>query len=136
MKEIKDHIKQGHENEVGEEMFSAMFEPISQPIRQIAASACPLCDYERELNKTVRISRFAHPGFVNLEQFKDHLGRHLEQLALLALPRNYLVQASNNEDKSDYEPLMSLRSRSYSPQSIYPTPISLNEDRPRKKKKA
>ena len=60
-----------------------------QIVDKIPAAACPLCDWDvilSELNKEVPSTEIL---VVTSEQFRRHLGGHMEQLALFALPRSY-----------------------------------------------
>ena len=59
-----------------------------EPVNRPTATDCPLCD-DWEKN-------FAKSQYGDLSKLRKHLGRHMEQLALFALPR-----AEPDEDKSD-----------------------------------
>lgn len=97
-KEVETHILHQHNSEIGKGELSAAIKTASLPVRQISILDCPLCDYQYEAPIS-KMSKFEKPGFVSLEKFRDHLGSHLEHLAFLALPRDYLAVL---EDEDSY----------------------------------
>ena len=103
-KEVENHIMQQHNSEIGKGTLSAAIEAASQPIRQISTSACPLCDYKYELSRSQKASSDEGNGFISLEKFRNHLGYHLEQLALSALPEHCFDQTLEDEGIGDDYP--------------------------------
>ncbi|OBT70030.1 hypothetical protein VE03_00659 [Pseudogymnoascus sp. 23342-1-I1] len=65
-----------------------------EPVDKIRPNACPLCDeWESDLNHLNQDAKRLHLNegkvmepYGTLKQFRRHLGRHMEQLALFALP--------------------------------------------------
>ncbi len=69
-------------------------------MRRIPASACPLCDYDsilrrRRLHIVEGDSTLSEPLTVTTQNFRSHLGRHLEQLALFVLPKKEVIEQSD-----------------------------------------
>ena len=79
--ELESHLEENHiSNETAQEI-DALIDQCR--IERIDASICPLCsDYGENL---FRINRSMKCD-VSLKQFQSHLGGHMEQLALAALP--------------------------------------------------
>ncbi len=59
----------------------------ARPLPRISASACPLCDYEAVIKRKLNFSVDEGPITVPTRTFRNHLGHHLEQLALFVLPK-------------------------------------------------
>ena len=71
-----------------------------EPLDRIAAADCFLCDWEAILRENNTHTAINETLVVTPEQFRRHLGSHMEQLALFALPRSYNdeeVDAASNE---------------------------------------
>ncbi|TAQ86664.1 hypothetical protein B7494_g5027 [Chlorociboria aeruginascens] len=75
-----------------------------EPVDRISATACPLCeDWETNVRDPKHDSNraFLNDGkkvdaYGTLNQFRRHLGHHMEQLALFALPRSEEEEIENN----------------------------------------
>lgn len=89
-------------------------------VTTISAFACPLCDewtdtitarQEKQENKIRILSdgEMVHT-YGTRKQFRRHLGRHMEQLALFALPRNDNGDRAEDEEKLEHSPGVALRS--------------------------
>jgi len=85
-----------------------------EPIDKVSATACPFCDdWEADLRSSKHESTraFLDAGkepekepFGSIRKFRQHLGRHQEQLALFALPRHDdqdVGDDSTGEDEDD-----------------------------------
>jgi len=73
--------------------MKALISRAEQAVRQIPALDCPLCDV---LNSQLqKLNHTQEDVTVSSEYFKKHLGRHLEKLALFALPRLQIVDDEN-----------------------------------------
>jgi hypothetical protein len=67
-----------------------------EPVDKIRSNACPICDeWESDLNNLNQDAKRQHLNggkdvepYGTIKQFRRHLGRHMEQLALFALPIN------------------------------------------------
>ena len=75
----------------------ALIQAGKQSVDCIPATACPLCPWEDALGKISPEISATETLVVTLDQFRRHLGSHMEQLALFALPRNYKDEADSNE---------------------------------------
>lgn len=111
---FENHLSQAHQIYLGGSQLEALVLQSEEPVDKIAASACHLCDeWETDLLDEKHISRrlFLNDGrevepYGTLKQFRRHLGRHMEQLALFALPMNEgdeMEDDSANNDKDDGE---------------------------------
>ncbi|KAF2744654.1 hypothetical protein M011DRAFT_163604 [Sporormia fimetaria CBS 119925] len=88
----KDHLRLQHfQQNVTDDQLNALCDASKRPVKEIAASECPFCtEWESKL-------RQANPDIAPDEaivvtpfQYRSHLGSHMQQLALFALPRGYL----------------------------------------------
>ena len=83
------HMRVSHSLSFSENQLPALIEQCERPLGGILASACPFCD---EWDSTLR-ANMADPSVptdnlvVTPDQFRHHVGHHMEQLALFALPR-------------------------------------------------
>lgn len=64
-----------------------------QSVKSISPCECPLCDWNSALKE---LNPQQENLVVNVKQFEQHLGQHLEKLALFALPR-----LQNSDDSED-----------------------------------
>lgn len=82
-------MMQEHQSAFSKNQLPAVGVRAGKSLRHILASECPLCDYDKVLRRRLNQSNpTSKPLTVKFEQFRSHLGRHLEQLALFVLPRN------------------------------------------------
>lgn len=92
--EFSNHLETAHSAILAKSQLEALLLQSQEPVDKIAASACPLCDeWELSLNNSRHDAKrlFLHDGnfvepYGTPKQFRRHLGRHMEQLALFALP--------------------------------------------------
>jgi hypothetical protein len=99
------HLKSSHRITLSGSQLEALVLKSEEPVDKISASACMLCD-EWETN-LLHPKQDAKRAFLNdgakvepcgtLVQFRRHLGRHMEQLALFALP---MAEGDGMEDNS------------------------------------
>ncbi|KAL9034074.1 MAG: hypothetical protein Q9180_005605 [Flavoplaca navasiana] len=80
-----------HAGTVLDHQLTALATRSSRPMRRIQASACPLCDYEAICKRKLNAGPDGGPITVPMRAFRNHLGRHLEQLALFVLPKQDLT---------------------------------------------
>ena len=87
-----------HRSTFSENQLPAVVARAGKPLRHIPASECPLCDYERVLRRRLNPSDdTSKPLTVKFEQFRSHLGRHLEQLALFVLPKSDTMEQLDDD---------------------------------------
>lgn len=83
--QLKAHLAAAHEGQCEDtEMLALIAESSSQPLANICADACPLCN-----DKWYTVPQDLHGHtmlVVSIEDFRKHLGTHLEKLALFAIP--------------------------------------------------
>ncbi|TVY38770.1 hypothetical protein LSUB1_G004396 [Lachnellula subtilissima] len=99
------HLANIHSITLSTSQLDALVLQSEEPINKIPAAACPLCDeWEANLLNTKLDSVASHsPGndqtqaYGTIKRFRTHLGRHMEQLALFALP---MVGIAGEEDES------------------------------------
>ncbi|KAL9035254.1 MAG: hypothetical protein Q9180_004956, partial [Flavoplaca navasiana] len=68
----------------------------ARPMHRIHASTCPLCDYEAIFKRKLNAGPHEGPITVPMRTFRNHLGRHLEQLALFVLPKQDLTEQEDD----------------------------------------
>jgi CRP-like cAMP-binding protein len=88
---FRDHVRRHHAEFSTEKQLEAFAEASRHTIDRFIASDCPFCDF---WESTLRIKNSAIPVsdtiLVTPAQFRRHLGLHMQDLALFALPRGYL----------------------------------------------
>ena len=73
----------------------------ARPLQRILASACLLCDYEGVVRRKLDLAASTEPVVVKIQTFRNHLGRHLEQLALFVLPKQEVREQADDTVGSD-----------------------------------
>lgn len=108
---FKQHLELTHQMTLDSEI-DAIVRQSEEPVDKMSAAACPFCDeWEADLtsSKHDTTRAFLNDGKVvqpygTIGKFRRHLGRHMEQLALFALPRyesGEIEDDSINEDDED-----------------------------------
>lgn len=105
---FQDHLSSTHYPGMAGSEFEALVLQSEEPLDKIGPSACKLCDeWETNLRNLKHSERrmFLNEGrnvepYGTLLQFRRHLGRHMEQLALFALPMAG-EEAIEESDESD-----------------------------------
>lgn len=87
---FEKHVRKSHANSFTDDQLPSLFKACQKPVDKLPASACPFCgDWEtrlRELNQHLSAEEVL---VVTPQQFRHHVGSHMEQLALFAIPRGY-----------------------------------------------
>lgn len=83
---LRQHIRLRHSEIISERQLSAIVEQSKRSVDVIRPGDCPFCDEpwaesDSDIHKTSEIL------VVSPEQFRHHLGHHLQQVAMFALPR-------------------------------------------------
>lgn len=102
---FSEHLRSMHSSVVGGSQLEALVLQCEEPVDKIPASSCLLCDeWESNLLDPKQDSKrlFLNDGEIvepcgTLVQFRRHLGRHMQQLALFALP---MAEEDEMEDDS------------------------------------
>jgi hypothetical protein len=92
------HMRSSHSDSFSEHQLKDVLKMCQRPLQSIS-SICPLCTNEIEeyVNGELMIRR--DPKYVSPADLKHHLGRHLEQLALFAIPPS--VRAGDEDEQED-----------------------------------
>ena len=101
--ELSTHMRHRHAQFSSPTQLPALIKASRQSVDRIPAKACPLCHWDatlRDLNKHAPADEIL---VVTLEQFRKHLGGHMEQLALFALPRKYKDEEENANSHDSHE---------------------------------
>ena len=94
------HIRYRHGPFPSAAQLPALIEASKQPVDRIPAAECPLCHWDKFLKDLNSHMSSDETLVVTPAQFRRHLGAHMEQLALFALPRSYKYEeedADSNE---------------------------------------
>ncbi|OXV08800.1 hypothetical protein Egran_03437 [Elaphomyces granulatus] len=101
LKEFQDHVRKKHADISADGQLPALTRACRQPIDRLSPTACPFCDeWEAALRKLNSHIPAATSLVVTVQQFRHHVGRHMEQLALFAIPRGY----KENDDSGSSGP--------------------------------
>lgn len=99
--EYISHMRQRHQETFTRAQASEMASRAEHPVDRILAAACPLCDYEAILRRKPAFQitgvSSSEPIMIRPHQFRNHLGRHLEQIALFVLPRSELREQDDDQ---------------------------------------
>ena len=101
MQLFETHMKMQHSGTFLESQLPALAARSARPLQHIPASACPLCDYEAIVKRKLNLDASSEPITVRIHTFRNHLGRHLEQLALFVLPRQEVIEQAHGTVRSD-----------------------------------
>lgn len=98
---IEAHVQIVHPT-LPAEVIPTIIDSSSRPVTEVEASACPLCDEWQEglIAKATGLGLSITNVVAPLHDFRRHLGHHLEQLALFAIPTN-LGNALTSEPDND-----------------------------------
>jgi len=106
------HLESSHPTILEGSQLESLLLQSEEPVDKISSTACPLCDeWEANLNNSrqdakrllLNNGKFVEP-YGTTKQFRRHLGRHMEQLALFALPireGDGLEDDSSDDDDSE-----------------------------------
>lgn len=90
---LKTHIEQKHQDSFPSRQIDTAVESSRRLRKHIASSECPFCDGAWASIEPTTSSNQPDNNtlLVDVKQFQRHLGHHLQQIALFALPRIYNV---------------------------------------------
>jgi len=105
---FQNHLIKIHSSPSGSQLEALVLQS-EEPVDKISSTACKLCDdWETNLLDSKHNSRrlFLNDGHIvepygTLHQFRRHLGRHMEQLALFALPKSDGDEMEDDSADSD-----------------------------------
>ncbi|KAK0102755.1 hypothetical protein ONS95_006352 [Cadophora gregata] len=104
--DFKTHLLSHRPSLIGSEL-EAVILLAEEPMDRFSASACSFCDeWKDQISNTDRNERLAYLNsgkavapYGTKNQFRRHLGRHMEQLALFALPRDHSNELEDDSEK-------------------------------------
>ena len=82
------HMRARHTQLSSPAQLSVLLHASKQVVDRIPAADCLLCDWESVLKQNNAPTSLDETLVVTVDQFRRHVGSHMEQLALFALPRN------------------------------------------------
>ncbi|TVY53886.1 Exocyst complex component SEC3 [Lachnellula cervina] len=86
----QNHLKHRHPLSFVEDQIPALLEMSQKPMVKISPADCPFCDdWEKRLRDVNKHIPLSETLVVTPTHFKHHVGAHMEQLALFAIPRGY-----------------------------------------------
>lgn len=101
---FETHLTENHFGAFLESQMTALVARSARPLLRINASACPLCDYQAIVRRRLDfLHPTTEPTTVSIRAFQNHLGRHLEQLALFVLPKEEVVEQAGDAEKTKAE---------------------------------
>lgn len=88
---FRHHVRSAHTQDINDEQLGVLVDASMRPIENFAAADCPFCDtWERDLRRSNAAITNAQTIVVTPPQFVRHVGSHMQDLALFAIPRGYL----------------------------------------------
>lgn len=101
-----EHTKSTHADILADHSLHALLLQGEEATEKIGATACQLCDnWEADLVQTSRAQSTStlpiNALFSTIKRFRKHLGSHMEQLALFALPLTENDHIENKLEESD-----------------------------------
>ncbi|KAF4628213.1 hypothetical protein G7Y89_g9937 [Cudoniella acicularis] len=113
LSEFSKHMKSLHKAVLASSPLEALILQSEEPVDKIASTACPLCDdWEASVKRTqANLDSLVPPSESTASEtlygkpklFRRHLGRHMEQLALFALPPNDTEDLDNESSDENRE---------------------------------
>ena len=97
---MKDHVSQHHSGCVSKRQLSAFIDQSKRPIKSIQPSDCPFCD-DSWARADSSFASSEEDLVVDLDQFRRHLARHLQQVALFALPKLIMDESQSLRLQND-----------------------------------
>ena len=89
LQSFEDHLQNRHAQKFIKEQLSALGATCQQSVQKISPQACPFCDEWFVKLKDANPDLTGETLVVTLAQFQNHVGTHMEQLALFALPKDH-----------------------------------------------
>ncbi|KAH7092032.1 hypothetical protein FB567DRAFT_516332 [Paraphoma chrysanthemicola] len=82
-----DHVRSSHVPNIDQDQLDALSEGSSRPLEAYFASECPFCDEWQQILEKANPEIDSRNIVVTAAQFRQHVGSHMQALALFALPR-------------------------------------------------
>lgn len=84
------HLKQTHLFGISDDQLAVIAQASARSVNAILAADCPFCDEWHASLQTANPTLDSGPISVTPLQFRHHVGHHMQDLALFAIPRGYL----------------------------------------------
>lgn len=92
-----EHLRSNHGTDGSQDQLNALAEASKQPITQFSASDCPFCTkWDADLRKSNSDIPRGEKLFVTAVDLRRHIGSHMQDLALFAIPRGYLEEGEGD----------------------------------------
>jgi hypothetical protein len=95
-----DHMRHSHSGSFSEHQLEDLLNMCQRPL-QSTSSICPLCTDETEEHVNGQLQIRRDPKHVSPSELKRHLGHHLEQLALFAVPPSMRAGDEDEDEEAD-----------------------------------
>ena len=96
--QLLQHMQKQHGETILEAQVFTILKSCERPVQGISPTACCFCGDWKVSNDAARSDADI---LVTPTQFRRHLGKHLEQISLFALPRRHVDDDNNNEGDQD-----------------------------------
>lgn len=93
---LKAHVSQNHSDMFSKQQLPAFIEQSKRPVDSIQPSECPFCD-DPWAQADASVASDEEVLVVTPDQFRQHLGKHLQQVALFSLPRLSIEDQDQNQ---------------------------------------
>lgn len=80
---LRTHVKTQHADQISPQQLPLVVEQSRRPVKFIRPNECPFCDEEWARGEVSDTGALV----VTLDEFRRHLGQHLQRVALFSLPR-------------------------------------------------
>lgn len=95
------HVQAVHDGKFADDQLPALVKVCQKPVDKLSPAACPFCDvWEAKLREINQHMSVDETIVVTPQQFRHHIGRHMEQLALFAIPRGYREDGDAGSSKA------------------------------------
>ena len=111
---VRVHIIKEHQGTFLPSQLSTPIARCSRALQRIPTSECPFCNYEAMVKRKMNWMVYSEPVTIPIHAFRNHLGHHLEQLALFVLPQKAMVK----RDEGLLESLASSESQSIASENV------------------
>ena len=103
---LETHVKTHHADSVTKTQLPALLEVCARPLDRMAPEDCPFCDkwadHLRRIQPNIEPQLGHHTLVVTSKQFRNHVARHMEQLALFAFPKQ--IEDEDDGETGSIEP--------------------------------
>lgn len=102
--DLESHINKEHDDKIMPKQTPAVVKQSRRPIKSIKPSECPFCEDAWVTADPASGIADKEPLVVTLDDFRSHLGHHLQQIALFSLPRFDQGQSAGSDDVVEGDP--------------------------------